>query len=206
MDPFAFPVQIKTATIVSQAVKIYYPQVANLPNQTIEKRVNTTIRKQTVDLMQMQSFDPNTPESEMIGEYEIKTNERAILSLTQLNYAYYDHQAHGMTYVKALTANLKKGKFYSLAELFKPDSDYVKRISANVKAQIKERHIETLVPFTAIRADQDYYLADKSLVIFFELYEITPYYYGLPMFPISIYELQDIWNENGPLPILGAFT
>jgi len=140
----------------------------------------------------------------MQGGYEIKTNERAILSLTQSNYAFYDHQAHGMTYLKSLTGNVKTGKFYSLAELFKPGSNYVQRLSDIIRVQIMERHMDLLEPFTSIRPDQDYYVADKSLVIYFELYEITPYYYGFPMFPISVYQIQDIINENGPLGILSA--
>ena len=42
-------------------------------------------------------------------------------------------------------------------------------------------------------------MADKALVIYFQLYDITPYVFGFPMFPISVYEIQDIIDENGPL-------
>jgi hypothetical protein len=183
---------------------VFYPKIVDLPNAILEKRMNTTIKNQTLELIKMQNFNPNTAQSEMLGGYEIKNNQRAILSLTQSNYAYTEHQAHGMTYLKSLTVNVKRGKFYTLAELFKPDSNYIQRISDLICVQIQQRHIDLLGPFTSIRPDQDYYLADKSIVIYFELYEITPYYYGFPMFPISIYDLQDIWNENGPLMILGA--
>ncbi|HHY20883.1 MAG TPA: DUF3298 domain-containing protein [Bacilli bacterium] len=65
--------------------------------------------------------------------------------------------------------------------------------------QIKQRDIFLLNGFTVIRPDQDFYIADKALVIYFQLYEITPYAYGFPMFPISVYEIQDIIDENGPL-------
>lgn len=83
--------------------------------------------------------------------------------------------------------------------MFKPGSDYVKRLSALIQEQIKVRDIQLLNEFTAIRPDQDFYLADKSIVIYFQLYELTAYVYGFPMFPISVYELQDIIDENGPL-------
>jgi len=86
-----------------------------------------------------------------------------------------------------------------LPELFKPNSNYVKKISDIIKVQIKARNIPTLGDFTEINPNQDFYIADRSLVIFFQLYEITPYYAGIPYFPISIYELEDIINENGPL-------
>ena len=46
---------------------------------------------------------------------------------------------------------------------------------------------------------QHFYIADKTLVIYFQLYEITPYVVGLPMFPISVFDLADIIDESGPL-------
>ncbi|WP_368073024.1 RsiV family protein [Virgibacillus salinus] len=50
-----------------------------------------------------------------------------------------------------------------------------------------------------MQPDQDFYIADKALVIYFQLYEITPYVFGFPMFPISVYAIKDIINEDGPL-------
>jgi hypothetical protein len=131
-------------------------------------------------------------------------DERGILSLTLSNYAYSSPMAHGYTIVKALTFNVLTGKQYSLGDLFKPGSDYVGVLSAEVSAQIKQRNLPLLNGFTAISPNQDYYLADKSIVIFFQLYEITPYYVGFPMFPISVYDVLSIAAEPGPLSDLAA--
>jgi hypothetical protein len=68
-----------------------------------------------------------------------------------------------------------------------------------MKEQIVERKIQLITDFTVIKPNQDYYIADKSLVIYFQLYEITPYVYGFPMFPISVYDIQNIIDEMGPL-------
>jgi hypothetical protein len=94
---------------------------------------------------------------------------------------------------------LQKRTLCSLRDLFKPGSNYVERLSAIVAAQIKARNIETLFGFTSIKPNQDFYIADKTLVIYFQLYDITLYVFGFPMFPISVYEIQDIINEEGPL-------
>ncbi|WP_337445661.1 RsiV family protein [Ornithinibacillus scapharcae] len=64
---------------------------------------------------------------------------------------------------------------------------------------MKQRDIQLIEDFTEISPNQDFYIADKSLVIYFQLYEITPYVYGFPMFPISVYQIQDIIREDGPL-------
>lgn len=159
-------------------------------NQMITDQINSLIKKQT-----SQTGNIDT----MIGTYELKTNERHVLCLSFSNYTYMSHYAHGMTYMVSLTFDSQTGKSYTLKELFKPGSDYVKRISSLIQAQIRQRNIQLLNEFTAIQPDQDFYIADKSLVIYFQLYDITPYYAGFPMFPISVFDLQDMADELGPL-------
>ncbi|MNR08235.1 Peptidoglycan-N-acetylmuramic acid deacetylase PdaC [compost metagenome] len=138
------------------------------------------------------------PMTDITAYYEIKTNQRRVLSLSLINYA-FSGGAHGMTIQNSLTFNTQTGKSYTLSELFKPDSDYVARISEIVAAEIKRREIPLLVEFKGIRPDQDFYIADKSLVVYFQLYELAAYVYGFLYFPISIYTLQDIIVEDGPL-------
>nr|WP_193373870.1 DUF3298 and DUF4163 domain-containing protein [Brevibacillus agri] len=183
---------------------IYYPQLAGLANQQAEKDINRAILQTVQGLIHEQQRVQVPGNTQMQGSYEIKTNERGIFSVTMSNYAYTPQMAHGMTFLGSVTANIHTGKLYTLRELFKPGSDYVNVLSANIKRQIEARQIPTLNGFTTIKPDQDFYVADKSLVIYFQLYEITPYYVGFPMFPISIYELEPIIDENGPLGILAA--
>ncbi len=135
----------------------------------------------------------------MLGTYEIKNNQRNILSLTLANYTYHEQAAHGMTYLSSLTFDLATGQKYTLNQLFKTGSHYIARLSTQILKQISERNIPLITDFVKIRPDQDFYIADKTLVIYFQLYEITPYVYGFPMFPISVYELEDVINDNGPL-------
>jgi hypothetical protein len=86
-----------------------------------------------------------------------------------------------------------------LEGFFQTRSNFIKRLSDLIKLQIKERDITLISDFTAIKPDQDFYVADKTLVIYFQLYDITPYAFGFPLFPISVYDIQDIIDENGPL-------
>ncbi len=90
--------------------------------------------------------------------------------------------------------------------LFKDGSDYVKQLSDIIKVDIKKWNIQLLDEFKAIRPDQDFYIADTSIVIYFQLYEITPYYWGFPYFPIPILDVADISKPNSPLDIMMAFT
>ena len=63
----------------------------------------------------------------MSGSYEIKTNERNVLSLSLLNYAYTYPSAHGLTKVRSLTFDVQTGKSYTLKELFKPEATIQRR-------------------------------------------------------------------------------
>ena len=184
-------------------INVYYPFVIGLANIQAEMKINSAIVSTLNSTMvELGYHDPNL--QEMVGEFEIKTNERNILSLTLTVYA-FTGGAHGMTIVKALSFDVTTGQQYELKDLFKPDSDYVTVLSKIIEQKIKDWEIQLLEPFTQIRPDQDFYFADHSLVIYFQLYEITPYAWGFPYFPIPILDIQDIIQPGGPLEKLLPF-
>lgn len=198
--PITLPVKINTVQIGSGPdIQVYYPQVRQMQNLLLQRLINQKLVQQTQELIDKQIGNMPSTVVEMLGYYEIKNNQRDTLSITQSNYAYHHQAAHGMTYISSLTFDLQKGKLCKLKDLFKPGSDYVGRISELIKAQIAARDIFLINEFTEINPNQDFYIADKALVIYFQLYDITPYAYGFPMFPISVYELQDIIPETGSL-------
>lgn len=201
----ALPVSIKTMVMKQNGTTIYYPQVIGLQNMHVQQSINQTIYQLVQYLMQQQYKQQGVSSfEEMIGTFEIKTNERNILSLSLSNYAYAFQHANGLTIMKSLTFDVQTGKNYQLKDLFKPGSDYVKTLSAIVQKQIKERDLPLLNGFSGISPNQDFYIADKTLVLYFQPIEITPHYIGLPMFPISVFEIQDIIDENGPLGIMAT--
>ena len=104
-----------------------------------------------------------------------------------------------MTYVGALNFDVTTGENKSLQSQFKPDSDYVKRLSDLVAAQIKEREIPLLDEFTGISPDQNFYVVDNVLILYFDLYDIAPYAAGFPYFPIPLYQIQEIIAEDSLL-------
>ncbi|MBH9968081.1 DUF3298 and DUF4163 domain-containing protein [Bacillus enclensis] len=198
--PVSLPVSIEQRRISNGPKQVvYYPKAVRMRSRDFQRTINRTIVAETQKLIHEQVGNMPSTVGEMQGSFEIKNNQREVLSLSLSNYTYHTHAAHGMTFIRSLTFDLEKEKICSLKDLFKPGSDYVKRLSDLVAAQIKERDIPLLGEFTGIRPDQDYYIADKALVIYFQLYEITPYVAGFPMFPISVFDLQDIIEESGPL-------
>lgn len=200
------PVQIRNMIYKAPGTVIEYPQVTGLANRQAEERINRAIILQIQEMQRIQQSVQTGSNPETTGHYEIKTNERGILSLLLSNYTYSIPMAHGYTVAKALTFQVDTGQSYALSDQFRPGSPYESVLAAEVNRQIRERNLPLLEPNqpVTVHPNQDYYMADKSLVLFYPLYAITPYYVGLPMFPVSVYTLQGLAAENSPLSVLAA--
>jgi len=206
MNTIALPVQIITYLHDDdEGRKIYYPQIKGLEKQVVQDSINDQIINTVQELINKQYREQDSDSfAEMVGTFEIKTNERNILSLSLSNYAIREMAAHGLTFMESLTFDTQTGREYQLADLFQENSNYVEVLSDMVRRQINERQLSLLEPFTTIQPNQDFYIADKALVVYFQPYEISPYYVGLPMFPISVFSLTDISAEDGPLSVMAT--
>lgn len=199
------PTRIETKHIFkhSPSVNIYYPIVTNLTHPHIEKKINADIITVLNKLLIEQGFY-NENLVEMIGYFEIKNNQRNILSLSLIVYS-FTGGAHGLTLCKSLTFDVTTGKQYALKDLFKHDSNYVKVLSEIIKQKMVAWDVPLLEEFNEMSPDQDYYIADHSLVIYFQVYELTPYVFGFPYFPIAIKDIEGIIRPDGPLDKMLAF-
>jgi hypothetical protein len=86
-DQTRFPVKIQTVPYIRRNTEIYYPQVFGMTNPAVQQRINHTIQLKTRELIERQNESQVEGVTTMTGYYELKTNERAVLSLTQLNFA-----------------------------------------------------------------------------------------------------------------------
>ena len=201
-SPMRFPIPVQTGSYVVPGVEVHYPIVYGLPNPAAQEKMNAAIRSLVGEMIEAQRAGPAASgggATTMTGLYEIKTNERGVLSLTLSNYAYTAPAAHGLTLLRSLTFDAATGRAYSLPELFRNGTPYKEVIDAEIRRQIEERDVPLVNEFGGIASDQAYYIADKALVVYFQLYELTPYVYGFPMFPISVYDLESYVVEAGPL-------
>src|SRR5690625_1492897 len=130
MNNHSLPLCIETIRIYQQNMEIDVPIVSGLTNLAVQHKMNQTIINVINTLIAKQYEEQQTTDfAEMIGTYEVKTNERNILSLSISNYAIFPYAAHGLTYMKSLTFDTNTGKIYQLANLFKPGSNYVEILS-----------------------------------------------------------------------------
>ena len=191
------PVGIRTMRyFMPPAVDFYYPMVEGLRDMSVQHRINhqiTGLMHRIISELQQPGLT-----TYITGSFEIKANERNVLSIA-LNGLGEFGGAHPMTYVHSLNFDVTTGVDFPLHTQFKPDSNYVERLSEMVKLQIEERNIPMLGEFPGISPDQEYYIADNAIVLYFQLYEISPYAAGFPYFPIPLYKIQDMLAENSLL-------
>jgi len=179
-----------------------YPQVMGHESVNANTRMNMAIRNQTVNLAK--SLIQPELRTNIEGSYEIKNNQRGIVSLTLIGFAEFGG-AHPMTMVKSLTMDTSNGENYALHQLFKEGGQYRKLINAEISRQIKVREIPLLDSFKGISPEQDYYVSDQVLVVYYQLYELSPYAAGFPYFPIPLYMLSEEIPENSILSRLNYF-
>lgn len=197
------PSLIQTHHLVSATVDFYYPQIACMENPIIERKINKEIYNLLLSMIpELTQLDITTY---ITGYYEIKTNERGILSFILTGMGEF-HGAHPINVIRGMNIDTVTGKVYELKELFRPDSNYVMKLTAIGYEQLKKQGTALYDGrFKEIRTDQDYYIADKNLIIFFQQYEIGPRQSGFPYFSVPIYDIEDLIKENGILERLLPF-
>lgn len=176
-------------------VDIRYPTVVGMRDQAVQWKINDTI----FDLVYAMMREQNSLQAvEVVGTYDIKLNQQGLLSLVLENYT-FSGGAHGMTLDRSLTFDLKTGHVYQLGDLFKKNSHYTERLSAIVRKQINERDIPLLEGFPGVAPDQEFFLTATDLVLYYQLYELAAYVYGILQFPVPYTEIQDIIAPRGPI-------
>lgn len=178
---------------------VYVPQVLGMKNKRAEAKVN----KQLEILSQVKEVPTDVQlDYSYTSDFSVQFYEKELLVLELEGYHYPFGAAHGMPYRNYPHINLVTGQFYTLADLFKKDSDYVKILSDIIQKQIDSGN-SIFAPYIfpdaykGIREDQPFFVNEKELAIYFEPYEIAAYAAGFPTFYISYEEIIDIIDTEG---------
>lgn len=122
-------------------------------------------------------------------DYEVGYNTENFLSF-YVDYYQFTGGAHGMTFRNSYNYNVINGKKVDLADIFDPDFDWLKYVTDFITKEIeanKQDYFDD--PLPTMKYDQEYYVTEENLVIYYQLYEIAPYATGFPEFEIPLEEL-----------------
>lgn len=125
---------------------------------------------------------------EIYSRYILSTNDDKLLSLYNDYYEYLGG-AHGMTIRTSYTIDKDKENLLNLKDLFTEGYNYRDIINKEIRAEINknpQNYFDSGNVFKGISENQSFYIEDDNLVIYYQLYDIAPYVFGIPEFKIPL--------------------
>ncbi|MDO7908519.1 DUF4163 domain-containing protein [Paenibacillus sp. JX-17] len=190
-------IQIKPAQIKQNAkngtIELNYPQVSGLTSPEAEKKINDALKKHAENVAadaRKQLAEAGAPRDGMTYDFEsmylVTYNKNGVLSLLMEDYG-FTGGAHGMTYRQGYTFNLKDGSQMKLTDVIGSSPATMALLNKEITLQFKKGEYADLNfgEFTKLDADPDFYVNNNGIVLFFQLYEYTPYAAGFPEFPFQ---------------------
>ncbi|MGI5879051.1 MAG: DUF3298 and DUF4163 domain-containing protein [Syntrophomonadaceae bacterium] len=186
------------------------PSLKDLKDQTLQQSLNYRFRapfkqRQPEMLAEREEMKKEAAQNNfelhpyaLASDYKVTYNNHGLLSLYIDQYE-YTGGAHGITYRTPYNTDLKTGSDIKLADVFKPGSNYKDAINKAIKAEIAknpENYFEPEMGFQGIKEDQSFTLQPGGITIYFQLYDIAPYAFGIPEFKIPFKQLGDMVNPD----------
>lgn len=172
---------------------IVYPQLDGIENKKIQDKINLFLKGKF-------NIDYKSEDEEVFSiSYRLQFNKNNIINIIENTYSYYKGAAHGNSNRNSIILNMDTGEDYILEDLFIKNSNYNSLISQNIIEQIKKSDIEFIEEFKIIDKNEQFYLDDEGIVIFFPPYKYTPYAAGYIEFKIPYKELDTIINKDSEL-------
>ncbi|WP_349410706.1 DUF3298 and DUF4163 domain-containing protein [Pseudalkalibacillus sp. SCS-8] len=189
------PVKVITIKKEQEHVKVSYPKIVNMKDKQVEQAINHKIR----ELVMYLEEEGNLPDTTVDIRYTDKVNRNGVYSVVFVLFYYTEHAAHPMEIQKALTFSTLTGKCYSFSDLFQPNSYYKTRLTRYVKGFVKDENIQLIHEIQPVSDEQEFYLTNDSLVLFYQLYTYTPYVYGFLEVPIPLNDVRSMSTIDSPI-------
>lgn len=177
---------------------VYYPQLKELENEGNESTINDKLKAQT---MHQDVTSKEVLEYSYYSDFIIPFYQKNLLELDLRNSTYYFGAAHPIPGRLVEHVDLQTGTFYTLEDLFKPESNWKEKLNTILNKMAKEEPIASQIysdqEKVVIEDQQGFTVDDANLYIYYSPYEIGPYSSGYITFKIPYTEIMDIINEEG---------
>lgn len=198
-------VELSEQELIPDKFNISYPFISNANNNQIITQINNSIIDEVTSLFKNQVLLPEKIDfNEVLGTYEIMLNHSGILSILFSMYTYVSKAAHGFTAYSSITVNVETGQDYSFSDLFNPKLYYVGFLNEIAKQYIRDNNVQLINEYKGITTNQQYYLTPDTLVLYYQVYEYTPYYYGLFKIEIPYNKIENLLTPLSPIVKLNS--
>ena len=175
-------------------INVIVPQVTGISDKKQEDAINDKIIKWTEswinevkEIADEYFKDKPTPlmPYQLYARYKL-TNNSDIISF-YIDYYQFSGGAHGITNRIAYNIEKSSGIEMQLKDIFKDNYNYKDVINKEISRQISkdpDRYFTGKDGFNGIGDNQNFYIKNHTIVIYFGLYEIAPYAAGISEFII----------------------
>ena len=187
---------------------IYNPYVDGVKDKKIQDDINSKLKEMSYfkpygedgKFNEVIVNEDDVLDYDYYGNFSVKYFKKNLLILELTGYYYPINAAHGMSTMKTPSIDLVTGKFYTIGDLFMGGVNWLKElnkiIQKNIDSDPKYDYVNKGA-FKSIRIDQDFYMDDDNLYIYFQPYEIGPYSAGFITFKIPYSSINSMINKKG---------
>lgn len=193
-----FASEAKENEIFERTMQIKLPTFSLLEESEALSAINNSLYEASFRLLNTHSVDRETGFGnwDAVDYYSQATQtfeNGEIVSFKMDQYLYAYHSAHGAHLFLGFVYDLNTSKVLKLNELFAFDDGFKDTVDEMMRAIIIAEDIPVfnLNNFTGVDENTQFYLTEEFLVLVFQEYEFTPYYYGFLGFEIPLLELSD---------------
>jgi hypothetical protein len=181
---------------------VYYPVLGDMADMKKEPEVNRKLMEMWTDISTLSVKPDAVLDHHYEGGFSVVYSKKNLLVIMESGYDYPFGAAHGMPVMNHVHIDARTGEFYELEDLFLDDSGYEDILSEIVGEQIadmtaQDPDIYWTDSYDGIRRDQQFYITDEGLNLYFQPYEIAPYAAGFPTFMVTFEEISDIIDKKG---------
>lgn len=182
-----------------EQIKYSYPVIENPGNDAYINQINAEFKKYAEDfvtehtqyideLRELHYKNSFYPPSVFDLWYTVHTDKDGFLSITNIRDEYGSGAAHGNMYRESRTFDLNKKKELTISDILKGDK--LDRRTAIYKAFLKGYFTDRDEPWTFSGScdNAKFYLKDRSLMLYFDVYEVASHGFGFPMAEIPYSE------------------
>lgn len=184
-------------------IRIFYPEIKKLKDKNVQEKINEELYNQFVTRAIEDIEDEK--HSDIILKIVYNINEKNnILTIRKSSYNHSKDFTNGVSREDIYHINLEDGRFFSLGDLFKEDSNYIEKLNEILKGKMKNENDESLGKynideFDTIRENQNFILGKEKLKIYFYPGEIVAADQGTISSTILYEEIEEIIDKESKL-------
>lgn len=182
----------------NRATLVFYPEFLGLADPKAQEALNRSLR---AAFLGGELGPPREGEAEPTATTDFGFTVRqtkGLVTIYETGFWYGWGAAHGMSLRLYYHVDAKSGALYTLADLFKQDSNFTGRLREIIRSQIITSQDKSVDQDPEVRPAHAFYISEDALIIYYRPYEISSYARGFVEYAIPWSEISDLIDTDGP--------